>query len=287
MLITWFSIAILLVAAVVFYLFVYPRWRRQRITARPFPDSWKNLLDRNMSLYRALPAELKERLHPLIQIFLDEKRFYGCDGLRVTDAMRVIIAAHACLLILNRGIHHYDRLSSILIYPSVYRAQDEFYDHDGVVNIHASERLGESWHEGRVVLSWLDVIKDARAEVPGSNVCLHEFSHQLDQTNGPADGYPELLPGHSPQEWSQVFEQEFRQLRDQLELAPPAVLDEYGAEDPAEFFAVATEAFFTKPRELRKQHPRLYEQLQGYYQLDPQTWRLDRTDPGPLIGSVS
>src|SRR5690606_34567447 len=199
---TGFSIAVLLVAGVVYYLFIHPRLRRQRVASQPFPAPWKTLLERNMHLYRPLPPELKERLHPLILIFLDEKRFYGCDGLRVTNTMRVIIAAHACLLILGRGLHHYDRLRSILIYPSVYRTHEEtYYEEDGVLSMQASERLGESWHEGRVILSWVDVIKDSRAEHPGANVCLHEFSHQLDQVNGPADGFPELMSEHSPQEW--------------------------------------------------------------------------------------
>ena len=273
MLFLGFCLAALFVAGVVYYLFIHRPLRRQKVASRPFPPSWKTLLERNMHLYRLLPPELKERLHPLILIFLDEKRFYGCDGLRVTDAMRVIIAAHACLLVLGRGIHHYDRLRSILVYPSVYRTHEEtHYDEDGVLSLQASERLGESWHEGRVILSWIDVIQDSRAEQSGTNICLHEFSHQLDQVNGPADGFPELMPEHSPWEWSQVFEQEFQQLRHQVALAQPIVLDEYGAEDPAEFFAVATEAFFTRPKELRSLHPLLYEQLQIYYQLEPGTW---------------
>ncbi len=273
MLFIGFSFVVLLMTGVIYYLFIHPRRRRQKIASQTFPAPWIALLERNMHLYRLLPSELKERLHPLILIFLDEKRFYGCDGLRVTDTMRVIIAAHACLLVLGRGIHHYDRLRSILVYPSVYRTHEEtHYDEDGVLSLQASERLGESWHEGRVILSWIDVIQDSRAEQSGTNICLHEFSHQLDQVNGPADGFPELMPEHSPREWSQVFEQEFQQLRHQVALAQPIVLDEYGAEDPAEFFAVATEAFFTRPKELRSLHPLLYEQLQIYYQLEPGTW---------------
>src|SRR5690606_36197879 len=272
MLFIGFSFVVLLMTGVIYYLFIHPRRRRQKIASQTFPAPWIALLERNMYLYRLLPSELKERGHPLVLIFLDEKRFYGCDGLRVTDTMRVIIAAHACLLVLGRGIHHYDRLRSILVYPSAYRAHEEIYEADGVMSLQASERLGESWHEGRVILSWIDVIKDSRAEQAGANVCLHEFSHQLDQVNGPADGFPELMPEHSPQEWSQVFEQEFQQHRLRVAVTVPLVLDEYGAEDPAEFFAVATEAFFTRPQELHRQHPRLYEQLQTYYQLDPGTW---------------
>ena len=48
------------------------------------------------------------------------------------------------------------------------------------------------------------------------------------------------------------------------------MLDQYGATNPAEFFAVATECFFEKPTQLRKKHPELYEELREYYRQDPE-----------------
>jgi len=273
---TWFSIAALVVAGAVFYLFFYTDWRRRRAAAQPFPAQWHQLLLETMVLYRRLPGELRTKLQRLILIFLDEKRFYGCDGLSVTETMRVVIAAHACLLVLNRGMSHYDRLQSILIYPSVYRTHEEIYDLGGVYSRHPTERLGESWHEGRVILSWMDVLDDARALHPGENVTLHEFSHQLDQINGDADGLPILTQQQSIQEWAAVFEAEFRDLRENMDeneaLQENEPLHEYGGENPAEFFAVATEAFFTNPGDLKQERPHLYDQLRAFYLMDPAAW---------------
>ncbi len=130
-------------------------------------------------------------------------------------------------------------------------------------------RLGEAWGQGVVVLSWDDVRRGAADMRDGQNVVLHEFAHQLDQEDGAADGAP-ILPGRSRYvAWARVLGAEYEQLRRDASRGRPSVLDDYGATNPAEFFAVATECFFEKPGLLRRRHPELYEELRAYYRQDP------------------
>jgi Mlc titration factor MtfA (ptsG expression regulator) len=129
-------------------------------------------------------------------------------------------------------------------------------------------RLGEAWRDGVVILAW-DEVKCGAADVrDGQNVVLHEFAHQLDQQDGTADGTPVLESRSQYMSWARVLGAEYERLRRNAWLGRPGLLDEYGATDPAEFFAVATECFFEKPKELRRKHPELYDELLAYYRLD-------------------
>jgi hypothetical protein len=185
--------------------------------------------------------------------------------------MKVLIAAHACLLVLERGLAHYDSLRSILVYPGAFQAPLQSME-NGIHTTSDVARLGESWHQGKVILSWQNVLADSQQLRHGSNVSLHEFSHQLDQVNGAADGYPELSAGQSVKDWTRVFEKEFTDLRAQVQQHQHLSINAYGAENPAEFFAVVSEAFFTDPANLQRKHPELFEQLRSYFKLNPLDW---------------
>ena len=247
-------------------------YRRERLRRTPFSATWERLLQERLPIYRRLPAPLRQQLQHHIQIFLAEKKFYGCGGLAVTEAMRVVIAAQACLLILNRKTDYYGKLRSILVYPSAFIVHEEHRDEAGVVTIAPHVRTGESWEVGRVVLAWDEVEEGMRDRGDGGNVVLHEFAHQLDEEDRAADGVPLLADPTRYQAWARVFSKEFQALRERAPRGEPTVLDPYGAEAPAEFFAVATEAFFETPEQLKHHHPELYEQLRDYYRVDPAAW---------------
>ncbi len=250
-------------------------WRRGRfrrkLYATPIPEAWREILQGNVPLYRRLPADLRRQLEGHIQVFVAEKLFEGGEGLEVTDEMRVTIAGHACLLLLNRKTDYYPRLGSIIIYPRAYESRQIWQDGLLVVE-ETSPKLGEASDHGTVSLSWQDVIREARADRSGYNVALHEFAHHLDFEDGFADGMPAIETVRQSRQWSQVFAEEYRKLRERVEKRQRSVIDEYGASEPAEFFAVATETFFEKGRKLRTQHPELYEQLRVLYQVDPAEW---------------
>ena len=216
-----------------------------------------------------LPEADQRELQGHLQVFLAEKYFEGCAGLELTEEIKVTIAAQACLLLLHRETNYYPRLVTILVYPYAYVAKSVEPIGGGVVQEGETARLGEAWKDGVVVLSWDDVRRGASNLHDGHNVVLHEFAHLLDQQDGSADGAPILEHRSQYVTWARVLSDEYEQLRRDTEQGRTDVLDEYGATNPAEFFAVATECFFEKPIPLRRKHPQLYEELKNYYRQDP------------------
>lgn len=245
--------------------------RHEAIRKLPFPSAWQTIIEKNVRHYNILPPELRHELHGHIQIFLAEKSFEGCGGLEVTEEMKVTVAAIACLLLLNRKTTHYKKLTSILLYPKAYRVHGA--SSDGVtVSDGAQGRLGESWDGGTVVLSWCDVKNSAHNIKDGHNLVLHEFAHQLDQEDGRGDGVPIFEQESMYTTWAEVLSPEFERLKKRSSKGKRSVMDDYGATNPAEFFAVATETFFEKPNQLKAKHPALYEELAEYYCVDPISW---------------
>ncbi|MBD2004647.1 MULTISPECIES: zinc-dependent peptidase [Cyanophyceae] len=246
--------------------------RRNRFKHRPFPLLWNAIVENNLPIYLLLSPVERKRLQGHIQVFLAEKQFIGCGGLDVTEEMKVIIASVACLLLLNQRESYFPKLRSILVYPSTYLVNETAYTGNFIVEERRVARLGESWTNDQLVLSWEQVKHDTCNWRDGHNVVLHEFAHQLDQEDGKAEGVPILHRNSDYPTWAKVMTEEYQQLCNDIQRGVKTVMNSYGATNPAEFFAVATETFFEKPHQLLKQHPALYEQLQRYYQLDPVQW---------------
>ncbi|MGP1615499.1 MAG: zinc-dependent peptidase [Pollutimonas bauzanensis] len=261
----------IIVAAIVLAEWI-PKLRLKRAVQARFPEHFVAILEKNVPVYPRLPAELRGQLHGLIKQFLHQKNFHGCGGLEITDEMRVTIAGQACLLLLNRKTRVYPGLWSVLVYPGAFIAPRTELAPGGVVIDGEEDLLGESWGDGRVVLAWDHVRQGAGDFTDGHNVVLHEFAHQLDDESGAADGAPILGSQANYRDWAAVLSREFAALRSDVLHQDETVLDEYGATDPAEFFAVATETFFEKPVELAEHHPELFEELKKYYRVDPREW---------------
>jgi MtfA peptidase len=246
--------------------------RRRKLRRAPFPETWRTILERNVSAYPLLPTQLKTDLEGHVNVFLHEKNFEGAAGLEITDEIRVTIAAHACMLLLNRTPTYYPQLCSIIVYPAAYVAtpviRTGHFESEG-----REVRFGEAWRHGAVVLSWHEVLHADRNRGSGHNVGLHEFAHQLDFENGASDGIPVLADASHYLSWARVMSAEFAAFQRRVARGKESVLDEYGTTDPGEFFAVATEAFFEKPRELQQKHPRLFAQLRRFFRVDPTTWQ--------------
>ena len=247
-------------------------WRRKGLRARPFPAAWRGILDRRVPYYRLLPPDLQRQLQGHIQVFLAEKPFIGCDGLEITDEVRVTIAAQACLLILNRGSSYFPNLSQILVYPGAFVIERLRAEPSGILQEQRQVLSGESWTHGQVVLSWDDTVAGAAIVDDGRNVVIHEFAHQLDQEKGYANGAPWLGRRDRYPRWSQVLSEEFARLQFQAATQQPSLISYYGATNPAEFFAVVSEVFFEQPREMAALHPALYEELRALYRIDPSSF---------------
>jgi Mlc titration factor MtfA (ptsG expression regulator) len=252
----------------------WKEWRRERLRRQPFPAEWREILKRRVPYIRRLPIDLQLQLKRHMQVFLAEKAFIGCDGLVVTPEMRVTIAAQACLLLLNRRkTRYFPRLGQILVYPGAFVVNRSHTDGAGVLQEQRQVLSGESWTQGQVILSWQDTLDGAAVADDGRNVVIHEFAHQLDQEKGHANGAPGLALSSQYKAWSRVLGHEFAQLQAAAARGDETLLSPYGATNPAEFFAVASEVFFEQPLPLAVQHPALYEQLSRYYRVNPLSWQ--------------
>ena len=248
------------------------RWRRHRIGRRPFPAAWREILRQQVPAVHRLPADLQLQLKRRMQVFIAEKPFIGCAGLQVTEAMRVVIAAQACLLLLNQQAHHFPGLRQVLVYPGAFIVDRPVSDGTGVQREQRRALAGESWSQGQVILSWQDVLDGAAVPDDGRNVVIHEFAHQLDQQHGAANGAPWLGGRQRHVRWARVLGAEFERLRERVARGEASLIGDYGATDPAEFFAVASEVFFEQPQRLADDAPALYRELSGYYRINPLAW---------------
>ncbi len=220
---------------------------------------------------QGLSAAEHDRLREYVTLFLHAKQVSGAHGLTVTDEMHVLIAAQACILILNLDLDYYEGWVEIIVYPGEFVRDYEYVDEDGVAH-HARESVsGESWLGGPVILSWEDV--EAAGIGAGYNVVIHEFAHKLDMLNGDANGFPPLHPDMSRQEWSEVFSRAYADFCTRVDADEAVPVDSYAAENPAEFFAVMTEAFFETPLAVQTHYSAVYNQLTLFYRQDPvQRW---------------
>ena len=240
--------------------------RRARLLAEEFPDAWRPVLAR-LPFYVALDERGRARVRDDLRVLVAEKNWEGCGGMELTDEIRVTIAAQASLLLLNIEHEYYRGVTSILVYPSAYRTMPT-QGPDGVVR-EGQANLGEAWRNGPVVLSWDDARRGAIDPSDGHNLVFHEFAHKLDMLDGAADGTPPLDDRGLLRRWVETMTAEFHALRSAAAQGRATLLDTYGATNPAEFFAVATECFFEKSAQLQRRHGALYGLLRDYYHQDP------------------
>ena len=244
--------------------------RRKRLRAQRVPPGWQSILERNVPIFRQLPPEDQTELLGHVQVFLAEKNIEGCGGLDLTDEIRVTIAAQACLLLLHRKTDYYPQLTSILVYPSGYTLPGDRYVGGDIWEEGGEDMLGHTErHMRSLVLAWDAVKQGGLDPSDGQNLVLHEFAHQLDFEDYGTDGAPALSTRNEYLAWARVMRKEFEALRAAAEAGAPTVLDIYGATNPAEFFAIVTEAFFERPRTLRERHPELYAALGQFFRQDP------------------
>lgn len=245
-------------------------WRRARVLRRhPLPGrSWSRVV-RRLRVLDGLDADELARLREWSTLFLHEKSIVGARGLRLTDTMRISIAAQASLLILNLDIDYFRDIVEIVLYPDSFVVPRDEYDESGVVHSARHVLAGESWEQGPVILSWADAKPGAYPFGAGTNVVIHEFAHKLDMLSGSANGMPPLHRDMDPASWTRVFGEAYGALRAQLDRRQQTVIDPYAAESPGEFYAVVSEAFFEQPQLVREQLPAVYRELSLFYRQDP------------------
>lgn len=248
--------------------------RRRKLLAKGLDSRAQDVLQANVMAYGVMSEPEKARLRDMAQVLVEEKNWEGCGGLSLTRDMKHVIAAQAALLLVGLNLDPvkdelYPQSSSILIYPSAFQSsQAKTIGPAGVVT-EGLTNLGEAWYNGPVVLSWTQALAAARGLTPGHDVTLHEFAHKLDMQDGSVNGTPLLSSPEQNEHWKIVMTGEFNRLARAAAMGAPHALNTYGLHSPGEFFAVATEAFFTRPTAVAELHPELYDTLKGYYGQDP------------------
>ena len=237
-----------------------------------FKTEWCAFLHENVPLYSRLPADLQDKLHIQIARFVESTRFEGCNDLELTEEMIITVAAQACMLVLHREGEPYPKLKNVYLYPTAFVSPLPTTDHMGVVTEGGRALLGESWDNGTVIMAWDAVAHGARNIYDARNVTFHEFAHQLDHEDGPTDGAPPQPSRAAYKSWAWIFRVNYADHAAKLSRGQKTLLDKYGATNPAEFFAVATENFFEKPRQMAKKRPELYKEMKGFYKVDPKEW---------------
>lgn len=234
------------------------RAARKAYHAAPMPVHWQRILRRRAPVCMRLPPTLQPRLQQQIKIFLAEKTFTACGGLRsVNDTMAVSIAGQACLLLCGRENREcFSSVVSVLVYPGSFYSRVRTYNAEAGMEIVQDEaRVGEASPMGSVVVSWHEVLQTNALQGNGRNIVLHEFAHHIRPV-----GATLLI----------ALRTGFRQLR---ACGDDSVLDSYGAENEDEFWAVSVEAFFEDSMRLREAHPKLYKEMSDFFALDPAEWK--------------
>lgn len=254
--------------------FVLRHQRKKRAIAQLLSSSLSEdqraILAREVPLTRKLPTQLRAKLEGKIHRFLDQVTFQGCNGLEVDEEMELSIAAQACLLVVGSDTW-YDGLSTVLVYPGAFKSV--MSRHDGyVVTEEEVVRTGESWLHGPVILSWAHSRHGAHNERDGHNVVFHEFAHQIDAMSGATNGVPLLGKDQSFADWEAAFLTAYEAHVSRVTQGKRTVIDAYGAENHEEFFAVAVELFFERPKALLREDPAIYTELRKLFRLDPVTW---------------
>ena len=229
----------------------------------PLPDNWERAIRENVEQYALLSGDERRRLHELIPGFLEGKEWVGCNSFEVTEEVKATIAAQACVLLLGSVDHDYfASVKSVLIYPTTFNTPTDPHAMEGEV-----ATLGQAWYRGPVILAWDDVLASARHPGAGHNVVYHEFAHQLDFAG---ESLERATDEGKRRRRNEVLHGEFDALVRAAERGRATLLDQYGATNPREFFAVATECFFLRPAEMRRRHPALYDVLREFYGQDPE-----------------
>lgn len=251
---------------------LFTKYRRRKLIKATFPSEWEDIVRRNLSPYCMLDDAERKRLRELIQIFIAEKSWEGCGGLVLTEEIRVTISAQACLPILNLPHNFYENVETIIIYPSEVVLPERslgFFETALEPLENVGPISGQAFQHGPLILVWDAILESIRHPGSGYNVVYHEFAHKLDMQDGVADGTPRLRDRGEYRDWVKTCSSEYLRLLTDVKKGRQTFLDEYGATDEAEFFAVATEHFFDQPVQMIKSAPELYRVLKEFYRQDP------------------
>lgn len=252
-------------------------WRRNR---PGLPSDWRAIVSARSAHWSLLDAGERDRLGELAEHLLREKRWEAARGATLDDEVRTLVAAHAALVVLGLDESWFDTVGTIVVRRGAMRRPAPAPGWGrvaGVVQGSPGPVDGEAHHgDGPVMVNWTSARREAANPRWGRDVVIHEFVHKLDMRDGVVDGTPPIDDPASRQRWIEVCTAEFEAVRTG---AGVPLLRPYAATNPGEFFAVASESFFTRPVELAVAKPELYGVLRSFYGQHPAA-RVQRCGPG-------
>lgn len=249
----------------------FSAWRRKRTLAR-FPISvqqWQSVRER-LPILDGIDEAEDQWLREASILFLNEKHLTCLPGVELDDEQRLVLAAQAQLPLLHLGdLNWYQGFHEIILYPDDFKSPQRHRDASGVEHAWDGEHSGEAWQQGPIILACNGVFGSGGWEA--YNLVIHELAHKLDMLNGDANGLPPLHSDMPVQRWANAMQHAFDDLNRQLDRDPEAdtPIDPYAAENPAEFFAVTSEYFFSAPDLLHQAYPEVYQQLSLFYRQNP------------------
>lgn len=265
-----FAVAFLIITSLIFT----PVWRsrqRNKLATSVFPEQWRKLLEQRWRLYSLLPAQLQWQVQQHVQVMMANTEFYGCNGLEVTEEMRLLVLAQASLLYSNVVQDPLSDFPHVLLYPDAFINDTPRANELGVVSNDRHVLLGESWQQGKVILAWADIEKNLQ-QLDGHNLVIHEYAHQVDGYDGAMNGSPPLAGRIAFESWPNVMQAAYDDVCRRVNAGDESY-EPYATTNPAEFFAVTCEYFFTLPHFLAERYPEVYHLLTELYRLDPRQWQ--------------
>ena len=251
-----------------YLLFKFITYKRliKKLSTIPFPDEYKEYLEK-IPQYQKLPKDLKIKIERSILLFINTKKFIGVK-LDITNEIKVVISFYACLIVLNKD-ECYENLEYIYVYPHTM-ILNSIQNNGGIYNketfLISGEAVGDS-----VIISWDEAKKDAY-HLKNHNVVIHEFTHELDFESGVVDGVPPLAKTKY-NEWINIIFKKYDEFKNRItnhkSLDKYKLINPYGATNEAEFFAVLSEMFWTKPKTLKLHFPAIYKEFRDFFNFDP------------------
>ena len=246
----------------------FQKRRRAALLEEPFPAQWNAYLEQNIGQFSQLTATEKTKLRKLTHVMVKEKDWEGQAGQAMIDEIKVTVAGTASLMLLGVDDFFFDNVRTVIVFPHPVRRETN----SGWIIDRDTYPSGEAYQGGPVVLSWQDVLADGRTPGNGHNLVIHEFAHCLDSLDGEMGGSLEFDNPKLTRRWNQICQEEFDALTACARSGQETLINDYGATNKAEFFAVCSETFFEKPVEMHQRHSELFELLLKYYQIDPRNW---------------
>ncbi|MBF4984176.1 zinc-dependent peptidase [Nonlabens mediterrranea] len=223
-------------------------------TPAPSTDHWDDILLKYVSFFGKLEARDRLFFKLRMQAFLDEIEIETIET-EPTETDALLIAASAIIPVFQFPDWHYSNLKTVILLPEHFNTDLEFEGHGNGRRIFGMVGTGK-WNH-KMILSKEALYHGFKNDTDKLNTAIHEFVHLIDKMDGTIDGIPHVLLEQSyVLPWINLMHEEMERInKDKSDIR------QYGGSSQIEFFAVAAEYFFSRPKLMKRKHPDIYQML--------------------------